>query len=85
MNIKKLSPAKNRPCSHEWGKCIRELRLQRNMSQGDIFRKTGLERNYLSRLETGKIKDPTIRTVIRIAGALEIDIDELVSYCLKKF
>ena len=74
-----------KPGQHDWGKCIRELRLQRGMSQGDIFRKTGIERHYVSRIESGMVKDPTIRTIVRIADALEISADDLVKYCLKKF
>ena len=35
------------------GQTIRDYRLQRGMSQGDIEKRTGLLRCYLSRVENG--------------------------------
>jgi transcriptional regulator with XRE-family HTH domain len=35
------------------GETIRNFRLQRSMSQGDIEKRTGLLRCYLSRVENG--------------------------------
>jgi transcriptional regulator with XRE-family HTH domain len=35
------------------GERLRELRDQKNMSQGDIEKRTGLLRCYLSRVENG--------------------------------
>lgn len=68
----------------EWGACLRELRKKKNLTQGDIYRMTGLERNYISRFEAGQIRDPKIRTVIRLALALDMTVEEFVSYCEKR-
>ena len=39
---------------------------------------TNYDRTNLKKLLNGEIKDPTISTVIAIADALEISIDEIV-------
>jgi transcriptional regulator with XRE-family HTH domain len=57
------------------GITIRELRLERNMSQGDIEKRTGLLRCYLSRVENGHTI-PSLETLHKIAGALEIPLGQ---------
>ena len=60
------------------GLTIRELRLQRSMSQGDIEKRTGLLRCYLSRVENGHTV-PSLETLKKIAGALEIPLGQFFS------
>jgi len=55
------------------GTTIREFRLQRGMSQGDIEKRTGLLRCYLSRVENGHTV-PSLETLQKIAGALELPL-----------
>ncbi len=55
------------------GETIRNLRLGKGMSQGDIENCTGLLRCYLSRVENGHTV-PSLDTLARIAGALGIPI-----------
>jgi transcriptional regulator with XRE-family HTH domain len=50
---------------------IRELRENKNLSQGDIERRTGLIRSYLSRVENGHTV-PSLDTLERLAAALEV-------------
>ncbi len=50
------------------GQTIRNFRLQRGMSQGDIEKKTGLLRCYLSRVENGH-PGPSLETRQKIAAA----------------
>lgn len=57
---------------------LKKLREQKGLSQGDIFRKTGIERSYLSRLESGQIDDPRLTTVVVLARALGLSVDDLV-------
>jgi transcriptional regulator with XRE-family HTH domain len=52
---------------------IRELREQKKLSQGDIERRTGLIRSYLSRVENGHTM-PSIETLEKLAAALEIPL-----------
>jgi transcriptional regulator with XRE-family HTH domain len=52
------------------GETIRNFRLQKGMSQGDIEKRTGLLRCYLSRVENGHTV-PSLDTLAKIAGSLE--------------
>jgi len=58
------------------GSTIRNFRLQKNLSQGDIERKTGLLRCYLSRVENGHTV-PSLETLQKIAFALDIPLSQL--------
>ena len=55
------------------GTTIRAYRLQKGMSQGDIEKKTGLLRYYLSRVENGHTV-PSLDTLAKIALALDLPI-----------
>ena len=52
---------------------IRSFRLQRGMSQGDIEKRTGLLRCYLSRVENGHTV-PSLDTLQKIAGAMDMPL-----------
>jgi transcriptional regulator with XRE-family HTH domain len=55
------------------GTTIRSYRLQKGLSQGDIEKKTGLLRCYLSRVENGHTV-PSLDTLAKIAHALDMPI-----------
>ena len=55
------------------GAVIRAHRLQKGLSQGDIEKKTGLLRCYLSRVENGHTV-PSLDTLSKIAAALDLPI-----------
>ena len=55
------------------GTTIRAYRLQKGLSQGDIEKKTGLLRCYLSRVENGHTV-PSLDTLAKIAEALDLSI-----------
>lgn len=57
------------------GTTIRTHRLQRGLSQGDIEKKTGLLRCYLSRVENGHTV-PSLDTLSKIAAALDLPISQ---------
>jgi transcriptional regulator with XRE-family HTH domain len=57
------------------GGTIREYRLQKGMSQGDIEKRTGLLRCYLSRVENGHTV-PSLDTLQKIAGALDLQLSQ---------
>jgi transcriptional regulator with XRE-family HTH domain len=57
------------------GTTIRSYRLQRGLSQGDIEKKTGLLRCYLSRVENGHTV-PSLDTLSKIAVALDLPISQ---------
>lgn len=55
------------------GETIRGYRLQKGMSQGDIEKRTGLLRCYLSRVENGHTI-PSLDTLAKIAAAMDIPL-----------
>jgi len=60
------------------GTTIRAFRLQKGMSQGDIEKRTGLLRCYLSRVENGHTV-PSLDTLAKIAGALDLPLSQFFS------
>ncbi|MBW4027062.1 helix-turn-helix domain-containing protein [Acidipila rosea] len=55
------------------GTTIKGFRLQKGLSQGDIEKRTGLLRCYLSRVENGHTV-PSLDTLSKIAGALDLPL-----------
>ena len=55
------------------GTTVRTQRLKKGFSQGDIEKKTGLLRCYLSRVENGHTV-PSLDTLSKIAQALDLPI-----------
>src|ERR1700749_3875162 len=58
------------------GTTIRGYRLQKGMSQGDIEKRTGLLRCYISRVENGHTV-PSLETLERLAASLELPLYHL--------
>jgi transcriptional regulator with XRE-family HTH domain len=77
MQIVPLSqaPAPVKSISNNIGTTIRDFRLQKGMSQGDIEKRTGLLRCYLSRVENGHTV-PSLETLQKIAGALDLQLSQ---------
>jgi transcriptional regulator with XRE-family HTH domain len=55
---------------------LRELRDSKELSQGDIEKRTGLLRCYISRVENGHTV-PAIETLEKLARALEVPMYQL--------
>jgi len=55
------------------GERLKDLREQKKMSQGDVEKRTGLLRCYISRVENGHTV-PSVDTLEKLARALEIPI-----------
>jgi len=58
------------------GDRLRALREEKNLSQGDIEKRTGLVRPYISRIENNHTV-PAIETLEKMARALEIPMYQL--------
>lgn len=58
------------------GDRLRELREDKKLSQGDIEKRTGLLRCYISRVENGHTV-PAIETLEKLARALELPLYQL--------
>ncbi len=59
------------------GANMKRIRLEKQMSQGDICRKLDVDRSYISNVENGN-KNPTLSTITRLAKALGVRIEELL-------
>jgi transcriptional regulator with XRE-family HTH domain len=55
------------------GQRLRSIRVEKGLSQGDIERRTGLVRCYISRLENGHTI-PVVQTLEKLAQALEMPL-----------
>ena len=58
------------------GSRLRQLREQKQMSQGDIEDRTGLLRCYISRVENGHTV-PSLETLERFAAVLDVPLYQL--------
>jgi len=58
------------------GDKLKALRAQKNLSQGDIEKRTGLLRCYISRVENGHTV-PSVDTLEKMARALEVPMYRL--------
>ena len=69
------SPMKNEVL--QFGKKLREVRLKKKLSQGDIAKILGVHRSYISGLERGR-RNPSLLTVHKVAKALDVSTNELL-------
>jgi transcriptional regulator with XRE-family HTH domain len=59
------------------GERLRILRLEKKLSQGDIEKRSGLLRAYISRVENGYTV-PTLETLARLVRALEVPMYQVL-------
>lgn len=55
------------------GERLRQLREEKNLSQGDIEHKTGLLRCYISRVENGHTV-PSVETLEKLSRAMDMEL-----------
>lgn len=60
------------------GPRMRERRTALGLSQEAVARKAGLSLNLVNKLENGVVTDPHYSTLVGLAGALGVAVDELV-------
>src|SRR5215472_9381954 len=58
------------------GERLRDVRKGKNLSQGDIEKRTGLLRCYISRVENGHTV-PSVETLEKLARAMEVPLYRL--------
>jgi len=61
------------------GKKIQKLRKESGLSQDEFARKADVPYTTLTKVETGVIKKPSVFVVAKIAKALSISVDDLLS------
>lgn len=57
---------------------IRSKRKELGLSINQLASDTGLSLGYLSDLENGKVNNPTLKTLFKLAEILETDLNTLV-------
>ena len=62
----------------EFGRRLRELRLERELSQEKLSELAGLDKNYVSEAERGRM-NPALLTIGRLADALGVEDVALIS------
>ena len=63
--------------SKKLGKNLKIIRTAKGITQGDISRKLGFGRGYVSNIENGKT-NPTLSTIAKLAKAIGVSVDELL-------
>ncbi len=58
------------------GQRIRDIRLAKRLTQEQMEHKTGIKREYLSKIETGGLPNITIKTLKKITDALGIPLSK---------
>jgi transcriptional regulator with XRE-family HTH domain len=59
-------------------KRLKDLRKETGWSQQKLADRAGLSYNAITKIEQGSAKQPTIQTMVKIADAFGVSLDELV-------
>ncbi|MDD4980237.1 MAG: helix-turn-helix transcriptional regulator [Candidatus Omnitrophica bacterium] len=59
-------------------KRLKQLRKKAGWSQQRLAEKAGLSYNVITKIEQGAAKNPNIQTMIKLANAFQISLDDLV-------
>lgn len=63
--------------SAKFGKKVKEIRLSKKMSQGDLAKILGVHPTYISGIERG-VRNMALKNIERLARALDVAIVELL-------
>ena len=64
--------------SPRFGAVIRQLRERREMTQDQLSKRARITKPYLSQLESGARKNPSLPVLKRLARALGVPVTELL-------
>ncbi len=59
-----------RPDTHATGALIRQARLRLNLTQHELALAAGVQGSFISKIETGRIKQPSLHLIGPLAAAL---------------
>ena len=59
------------------GQNLKRIRTEKGISQGDIVRKLGMPKSFVSNIENGKT-NPTLATITKLAKVLGVPTKELL-------
>lgn len=56
---------------------LKDLRVERGLSQGELAKKSGLDRKTVNRIENGRFS-PSLDTLIRVCSTMSVTVSEVV-------
>lgn len=62
-----------------FGKRIRQLRMQKGLSQEELGYEAGLHRTYIGQIERAE-KNITLKNIAKIAKELDVNVSELFDF-----
>lgn len=57
---------------------LRELRIEKGMTQQELSAKTGIAQGIISDIESGSTRNPRLDTVMKLASALDCSVYDFV-------
>jgi transcriptional regulator with XRE-family HTH domain len=66
------------------GKNIKRIRQTRNLTQDKLARLADIPYTTITKIETGVIKQPSVQAVAKIAKALDVSVDKLISGIIRQ-
>lgn len=67
----------------QFGECIRQLRLEKRLSQRDLAVKVGIDFTYLSKIENGRVAPPSDQVIRKLGKELGADPEALLALAAK--
>ncbi len=61
------------------GQRIKHLRKNKGLTQFDLEKRTGIKREYLSKIENDELNNPTFTTLLKICEGIGVPVTELLS------
>ena len=56
---------------------VKEIREEKKITQEELEKKSGISRQTISAIENGRVKFVSSRTLMALAAALEVPIDDI--------
>ena len=63
----------------KFGAHLRELRIEKGLSQTELAYRGNFDRNYIGMIERGE-RNPSLKSIFGIAKALDITLQELFNF-----
>lgn len=60
--------------SPQLGAIVRTAREARSLAQVELAERAGVTRQWLVRLETGRLANPTLQNILRVLHVLDLDL-----------
>ncbi|MGP4060930.1 helix-turn-helix domain-containing protein [Halobacillus sp. H74] len=62
------------------GEKIRVLRMEKGLSVNEFARKSGVSKSYISNIERGVQKNPSLIVMGKLAKTLDVPLEELLTH-----